>query len=236
MSRQVRRLDDVAILMYMTRQPSDATQPVRRHRAPSPEERQVDAEHSKAALIEAALEEFSAKGFGGARVRDIAKRAGVSKDLITYHFGGKEGLYAAVQEAWKEHKDSFVDASLPLSENLARYLHEILSDPRLLRMAIWRGLALGADAPSVIDDDAYPSVAVLLRRQEHGEIDPQLDPALVQLVLLGVVAAPIVFPERVRSLFGVDVTDPLFEERYRSGLLQLLCVSAPVAGDDSQAS
>jgi AcrR family transcriptional regulator len=59
----------------------------------------VDAERTRAALLDAALQEFSEKGFAGARVRDIAERAGVSKDLIAYHFGGKEGLYRAVQQA-----------------------------------------------------------------------------------------------------------------------------------------
>lgn len=195
---------------------------VRRRRAPAPEERQVDAGRSKAALVDAALEEFAAKGFAGARVRDIADRAGVSKDLIAYHFGGKEGLYRAVQRAWMARRDSFVDHNLSLADNLARYLHDMLSDPRPMRLLAWRGLALSTAAPPEVSDDAYPSVAQIARRQESGELDPDLDPATLQLVLLGAVAAPIVFPDSVTRLFGTDAADPDFEARYRGGLLQIL--------------
>ena len=34
------------------------------------------------------------QGLAGARVNDIADRAGVNKQLISYYFGGKEGLFA----------------------------------------------------------------------------------------------------------------------------------------------
>lgn len=68
----------------------------RARRAPAPDERTLDAERSRRLLLDAALEEFSAKGFAGARVQDIADRAGVNKQLINYYFGGKEGLYHAL--------------------------------------------------------------------------------------------------------------------------------------------
>jgi hypothetical protein len=48
-------------------------------RAPSGPERQRDADRSRRALLDAALEEFSLRGFAGARVADIARRAGVNK-------------------------------------------------------------------------------------------------------------------------------------------------------------
>ena len=44
-------------------------------------------------LLGAALEEFAARGPAGARVESIARAAGVNKQLITYYFGGKDGLY-----------------------------------------------------------------------------------------------------------------------------------------------
>src|SRR5476649_2302815 len=46
-------------------------------------------------LIEAAIEQFGQNGMNAAGTRAIAKAAGVQMSAITYHFGGKEGLYLA---------------------------------------------------------------------------------------------------------------------------------------------
>lgn len=50
---------------------------------------------TKGALIAAAREQFAAKGFGGASMRQIAVAAGVDPSLVSHYFGGKEGLLAA---------------------------------------------------------------------------------------------------------------------------------------------
>jgi len=47
-------------------------------------------------LVAAATPLFAAKGFNGVSVREMAKAAGVNLSMISYYFGGKEGLYAAV--------------------------------------------------------------------------------------------------------------------------------------------
>lgn len=47
-------------------------------------------------IAEAAFAEFSAKGFDGARVDDVARRAGVSKGLLYLYFRTKEELFKAV--------------------------------------------------------------------------------------------------------------------------------------------
>jgi TetR/AcrR family transcriptional regulator len=49
-------------------------------------------------IIEAARGEFAQHGFGGARLQDIAERAQLTHPTLLYHFGSKEGLYAAVIE------------------------------------------------------------------------------------------------------------------------------------------
>src|SRR3954465_12883234 len=49
-------------------------------------------------ILEAARGEFAQHGFGGARLQDIAARAQLSPPTLLYHFGSKEGLYAAVIE------------------------------------------------------------------------------------------------------------------------------------------
>lgn len=47
-------------------------------------------------LLRAATQLFAEKGFSGARVDEIARRARANKAMIYYHFGPKEDLYQAV--------------------------------------------------------------------------------------------------------------------------------------------
>jgi AcrR family transcriptional regulator len=58
-----------------------------------------DPERTRAAILEAATQEFTANGLNGARVDAIAQRARVNKRMIYHYFGGKDGLYLAVLEA-----------------------------------------------------------------------------------------------------------------------------------------
>lgn len=54
-------------------------------------------------ILAAAREEFALKGLDGARVDEIAKRAGANKERIYAYFGDKEALYdAALQESFAE--------------------------------------------------------------------------------------------------------------------------------------
>jgi len=57
-----------------------------------------DPERTRAAILTAATEEFTAHGLDGARVDEIARRSGVNKRMIYYYFGDKSGLYLAVLE------------------------------------------------------------------------------------------------------------------------------------------
>ncbi|MEO3475309.1 TetR/AcrR family transcriptional regulator [Roseomonas sp. CAU 1739] len=54
-----------------------------------------DAEAARAAILDAAIAEFTAKGLAGARMEAIAQAAGVAKGLAFHHFGSKDGLWAA---------------------------------------------------------------------------------------------------------------------------------------------
>src|ERR1700731_2977634 len=45
------------------------------------------------AIIEAALDEFVARGFTATRIDDIASRAGVAKGTIYLHFKDKESMF-----------------------------------------------------------------------------------------------------------------------------------------------
>jgi AcrR family transcriptional regulator len=67
-----------------------------RPKAAASERRSGRAERAAArrsAILEAALDEFSARGFAGARLDDVAQRAGVAKGTIYLHFKDKEALF-----------------------------------------------------------------------------------------------------------------------------------------------
>src|SRR5437870_13256066 len=53
-------------------------------------------EESRAAILDAAVREFSREGVAGARTDAIARSARVNKALLYYYFKDKEALYNAV--------------------------------------------------------------------------------------------------------------------------------------------
>ena len=197
-----------------------AVSPRRPRRAPAGAERQRDAERSRRALLDAALDEFSLRGFAGARVADIARRAGVNKQLINYYFGSKEGLYLALQRAWQEREEGFAPPELPLADLVVRYLADALDDPRSLRLLLWRGLA-DESAPSG-GPGRQPDLDRVNRRRATGEVAADLDAAAVLLAGMGMVAAPIVMPQVARELFGLDPASPEFRERYTEQLRRIV--------------
>ncbi len=56
----------------------------------------TDAPDLRQRLIEAATQLFAEAGYDGVGLREIAKRANANLAMISYHFGGKDGLYESV--------------------------------------------------------------------------------------------------------------------------------------------
>jgi TetR/AcrR family transcriptional regulator len=70
--------------------------PERRANGKRPQRRNPEATRQK--LLIAARREFADSGLAGARVDEIAARAGVNKQLVYHYFGDKDALYLAVLE------------------------------------------------------------------------------------------------------------------------------------------
>jgi len=59
-------------------------------------------------LLDTAIEQFGRKGLEGASTREIAKAAQTAMSSITYHYGGKDGLYlAAARHIGEKVKERF---------------------------------------------------------------------------------------------------------------------------------
>src|SRR5580765_371040 len=77
-----------------------APKPANRPAAPAPlnpvkpaSARAERAAERRGAIVEAAMEEFIARGFAATRLDDVAKRAGVAKGTIYLHFKDKESMF-----------------------------------------------------------------------------------------------------------------------------------------------
>lgn len=64
-----------------------------------PQIKRRNAVATRARILQAAMQEFAAKGLDAARIEDIADQAGANRRMTYYYFGSKEGLYLAALEA-----------------------------------------------------------------------------------------------------------------------------------------
>lgn len=109
-------------------------------------------------ILEAALDEFSERGFDAARMEDVARRAGLSKAGVYLYFESKEALLEALieakvaplaQQARQLAASGLSDPLLAL-RMLARIAAERIRDPRLFavpRLVI----SLSARFPAIAD-------------------------------------------------------------------------------------
>jgi TetR/AcrR family transcriptional regulator len=84
------------------------------------------SEATKEALIRHGAKLFAKKGYEGASLDAIAQAARVNKAMVSYHFGGKQGLYSAVLLASirtiAAKLDPARDTSVPPPERLRRFI------------------------------------------------------------------------------------------------------------------
>jgi AcrR family transcriptional regulator len=166
----------------------------------------------------------------GTRVQDIADRAGVNKQLISYHFGGKEGLYREIGRRWLEREAELNDPGVPLEELWLRYLRDAQADPRGGRLNVWRGLT---EDLSEIPDDQREDLSDLRRRQAAGELAGDLEPEAVMMLMMAMVTMPAVMPHMVRTVYGLSPDSPEFQDRYADQLRRIARhLAGPPPGDE----
>lgn len=106
---------------------------------------QERAQQTRAAILAAARAAFAEGGLEGARIDDIAARAGANKQRIYANFGSKEGLFAAVVEEAVAALAACEAAVLPAIEAEPARIGELLLDAYLVFLArdeaFWRLLA-----------------------------------------------------------------------------------------------
>ncbi|MCX8135010.1 MAG: TetR/AcrR family transcriptional regulator [Roseococcus sp.] len=170
-------------------------------------------------ILEAALAEFAAKGLAGARVDEIAARAGVNKRMLYAHFGAKEDLWLAALEAAyaaKRAEEERLDvAHLPPREAMARLVAfnlrytaahpefvALLNEENLHRAA---HLRRSRDVPALYSPLTGMLREVLARGAAEGLFRADVDPLQLYLSIVALGHFTVANRHTLSAIFGLDL-------------------------------
>lgn len=145
-----------------------------------------DAEATRQRLLDAAAEEFAARGIAGARVDRIAQAARSNKAQIYHYFGSKDALFEAVFDRIVEAtlRDTPIDPT-DLPGYAGRLFDRYQKHPEVQRLATWYRLERGDgyDPIEAIVASNAAKVKAIAEAQRAGLLTTRFEPA----VLLGLV-------------------------------------------------
>ena len=180
---------------------------------------------TKDRLLETALEEFAARGFDGAKVDRIVRRARVNKAMLYYHFPSKAALYLAILQAQFGALGEAVSVArapgLAPEEQLRRFIGAIAREAiaRPFFPPIWlREIAEGGrhvDTTVVMAlRRVLETLGAILRQGEQAGVFRPANPLVIQISIVAPLmffAASAPFRERVAKLVPPNVAKPDLE-------------------------
>jgi AcrR family transcriptional regulator len=106
-----------------------------------------DTDATRRKILDAAIAEFSERGFSGARIHQISQNSGCNRERIYFYFGGKTQLFEAAltHQLVTALDDVPVIGSGPeaIADFAGRYFDFSRSRPSLARLTFWEGLERG---------------------------------------------------------------------------------------------
>ena len=183
-------------------------------------------------ILSAALKEFAAKGFAGARVDVIARRASINKRMLYHYFGNKEKLFRAVLRQKISERRAWAD-NLPgdPAERLPFWFKMACDDAGWIRLLEWEALQNGGQ--KVIDEKERLAVAAdwlkrLRQRQARGELSAEFDARHLALAMQSLTMFPLAFPQLTRFIMGRTVEDPKFQRDHAAFLEKFAAAFRPM--------
>ncbi len=88
----------------------------------------LPAEKRRAQLIDAAMKVISQKGYAGATTEAIAKKAGLTKGALYFHFGSKEDIFFAVVKEMSQRHFAIITNSLQGETDPAKGLKKMIQN------------------------------------------------------------------------------------------------------------
>jgi TetR/AcrR family transcriptional regulator len=165
-------------------------------------------------IVKAAAEEFKKRGYDATNISMIARRASVSKQLLSHHFARKEDLFHEVHEL---RFGKVVTPEIVPSDPanlLAERFRIRARDVDYVRFLTWE--AASSNSSKIPGRDArlhriIEKASALRELQQSGKIPPELDHRLLQLAITSLATYPLAFWQVTLLVTGRDPTDARFQ-------------------------
>jgi AcrR family transcriptional regulator len=192
----------------------------------------TDPKSAREPIIRAAFRVFGEAGIESTSLREVARAAGVSPALVVHHFGGKEGLVAAVDEAALrefgaayrsgEDRDREAGESDLLRERAgqtARVMSEMPEICSYLGRALVEGTAGSAALFQMMVEAGRGEIDSLA---EEDALRPDADRQWATLQHFFLIWAPLSFMPLLREALGDDLLAPDQLDRWVDANVKLL--------------
>ena len=197
-----------------------------------PREQQKQATRAK--ILQAALDLFAERGFDGASIRDIAKRAGVFHGLIKYHFESKEELWkSAVDYLFERQSKEMADpdgfdellAREQAHDWIKRYVHYCARHPEHARIMVQESLRDTERLRWAVRTHIEP-LHKTARRITQRWIEAGVYPAIPLHAIIYIVSAaaqsPFMLAPELKHGAGFDMSYPAQIDAYAVALVTML--------------
>jgi AcrR family transcriptional regulator len=181
----------------------------------------TDAVDLRAQLLDAALACFVRRGIAVTSLRDIASEAGVTPALVHYYFGDKVQLQEAVVAerllpVVAQMRAPLAEAGGDVAALIAGFVQGIggvvAQHPWLPTLWVREILCEGGALRDMMINQVGPLLPKMMAgrfaaAQQAGELNPDLDPRLLMVSLVGLTMFPLASAPIWRLLFGADDID-----------------------------
>lgn len=179
-------------------------------------------------ITAAARQEFATRGFDGARVDEIARRAGVNKQLLFYYYHSKRGLFQAVlaQGTRELERALATDLGPKSGGSLERIRHALealfdllLAHPDLVSLLTQAGRQdAGSLAPAI-----KRLVVLLAEGQGLGQVRDDVDPHMVAAQALVLMVGYLKLESLIAaSAPPLSADEPALRQRWRDAAADLV--------------
>ena len=198
-------------------------------------------------LLAVAEKEFGAKGLEGARVDDIARAAGVTKQLVYNYYRSKDELFASLlDEASAQAMSEMVALRLDhlsppqaLREFLKGHFEQYRRFPMLgltvMEENLQHGLHISArnKFPELMPQLVAKVKAILERGAASGEFRSGLDPAAFLATAVLITAGCFVNGHCLSVMMGVDLTTEAGMAAWRDHSVEFVLAAVRAPGHDA---